>query len=357
MKRMLKWLGAAIGGCLAILLVVGSIDAGAAAQTAPPPPEKTAAEVNGHPQDVSLPDTKRIDFVSKVNGRPYSIEVDLPDRPAPADGYPVIYVFDGDLFFLSFAEAVRINAPQAIIVGLGYPHDPAWVAHIAGPQAAMVSKLSPARAFLAMTQRARFYDLTPPTSDAGVKMTNSNSGRSLTKDDVGGGDDFLKTIETEVKPRVYALAKVNKDDQVLFGASLGGLAVLEALFTEPQAFHTFVASSPSIWWDDRSVLAKEAGFTAQVKEGKVTPRVLITVGGEEQSVPKSLPSGSARDASATIARSNRMVDNACELAGRLQALHGAKGYEVADCAVFKGLDHGQAQWAAIGHTMSFAFPH
>ena len=69
---------------------------------------------------------------------------------------------------------------------------------------------------------------------------------------MGGLDDYLKTIETEVKPRVRAAAdayhlKLNDDDQTLFGHSLGGLAVLEALFTEPKAFRTFVAASPRVW--------------------------------------------------------------------------------------------------------------
>jgi len=59
-------------------------------------------------------------------------------------------------------------------------------------------------------------------------------------------DDFLKVIETDMKPRVFALAPVDRGNQTLFGHSFGGLTVLEALFREPGAFRTFVAASPSI---------------------------------------------------------------------------------------------------------------
>jgi hypothetical protein len=53
----------------------------------------------------------------------------------------------------------------------------------------------------------------------------------------------------------------------------------------------------------------------------------------------------------------RMVANACDLAGRLKALHGAPGYEVSDCAVFPEQGHGISPWPAIGRATSFAFPH
>jgi alpha-beta hydrolase superfamily lysophospholipase len=58
----------------------------------------------------------------------------------------------------------------------------------------------------------------------------------LTPDNVGGVDDFLQVIEKEIKPRVAALVPVNAGNQALFGHSIGGLAVLRALFTEPMRF-------------------------------------------------------------------------------------------------------------------------
>jgi predicted alpha/beta superfamily hydrolase len=178
----------------------------------------------------------------------------------------------------------------------------------------------------------------------------------MTPADVGGVDDFLRTIETEVKPRVAALAPVDRGDQVLFGHSLGGLAVVEALFTEPDAFRTFIAASPSIWWGETAVLAKEASFSARVAAGSSRPRVLITVGAEESQLPRLPPSMDAALPQLRIMVAKaRMVGNACHLASRLKALRGAAPYEIADCAVFAGQGHNISPWPAIGRAVVFAF--
>ena len=49
--------------------------------------------------------------------------------------------------------------------------------------------------------------------------------------------------------------------------------------------------------------------------------------------------------------------NACELARRLKALHGARGYEVSDCAIFPLQNHNISVWPATGRAVSFALPH
>ncbi|HEY3928003.1 MAG TPA: hypothetical protein VGL89_06500 [Candidatus Koribacter sp.] len=85
--------------------------------------------------------------------------------------------------------------------------------------------------------------------------------------------------------------------------------------------------------------------------------MLITVGGEEEAVPKLPPElASKKDEIEALVKKDRMVGNACELAKRLQALHGGKGYEVADCAVFPHQSHGISYVPAIGRAISFAYP-
>jgi predicted alpha/beta superfamily hydrolase len=63
--------------------------------------------------------------------------------------------------------------------------------------------------------------------------------------------------------------------------SLGGLAVVRALFTEPTAYRSFIADSPSLWYDGGSVLDGEKQFAADVTSGRIAPRVLIAVGARE----------------------------------------------------------------------------
>ena len=354
---MLKLHRAAAPALLAAMLSLSAPQA----QTPP-----TATPVLGH-ADVFVPDTRRISFVSKVNGHAYSIDVAWPEAPPPPGGYPVIYVLDGDGYFAAVAEAVRINgnAPQAVVVGIGYPAaDPAWRAGYLAKMKFLPGGLSTVQAAGMAISLARVYDLTP-AADADSLKQAAAQGITATPADFGGVDDFLKTIETEVKPRVAALAaenhvKVNGADQTLFGHSLGGLAVVEALFTEPGAYRTFVAASPSIWFADRAVLAKEPAFDAAIAAGKATPRVLITVGADEEDGTKIPATMTAHRAElAALLKKDRMVGNACDLAAGiyLQTLHGAPGYEVADCAVFPHQEHGISVWPAIGRAVSFAFPH
>ena len=89
-----------------------------------------------------------------------------------------------------------------------------------------------------------------------------------------------------------ALAKaypIDPADRTLYGHSWGGLFTVGVLLRHPEAFRTFVASSPSIFWNRRSVLADFADFRAKCRSGAVAPRILITVGGTEQSVPNPIP--------------------------------------------------------------------
>ena len=47
---------------------------------------------------------------------------------------------------------------------------------------------------------------------------------------------------------------------ILFGHSLGGLFVAYALLTRPDAFATYLAISPSLWWDGFTVLRHLPAF-------------------------------------------------------------------------------------------------
>jgi len=327
-----------------------------AAPPEPHPPATTTAAALGHPSEVSIPDTKRIDFVSSVNGRRYSIDVALPMEPPPPAGYQVIYVLDGYGYFASVAEAARGNgnAPKMVVVGIGYPHDDAWAESVLKTHRPLPPMFASVPPFFAAAGVARQFDLTLAADEQTISKGKA-AGLNPAPSDFNGVDAFLRMIETDIKPRIYALTDVNRGEQTLFGHSLGGLAVLEALFTEPTAFRNYVAASPSIWWGDRAVLRHEAGFGAVIAAGKASPRVLIEIGGDEETVP-NLPADMADKKAAVEAsvKSSRMVGNACELAERLKSLHGANGYEVAGCITFPGQGHGISVWPAIGQAISFA---
>jgi pimeloyl-ACP methyl ester carboxylesterase len=202
------------------------------------------------------------------------------------------------------------------------------------------------------------YDLTLPASEEALANQVPIGSLKQNTENVGGLDEFLRTIETEVKPRVAALVPIDTTNQALFGHSLGGgLAVLHALFVEPNAFRTFIIASPSIWWNNRAVLGDEAKFAGDVSSGRASPRVLVTIGSEESTAPKVVPAswGINRDDLVESLRKSAMVENAAALVRRLKAFPGGPGYRVADFALFDKESHAISPWSALARGISFAF--
>ncbi len=265
--------------------------------------------------------SRQVDFTSAVDGHTYRVQIAIPFAPPPKAGYPVLYVLDGDTYFGAFAMAARLRTigqelEPAVVVGIGYPD---------------------AQDDMRVALVRRDFDLTPTAGTAADSAeTKAMTGSAPS---YAGADQFLKVILTEVAPRVAAAAPVNPARSILFGHSLGGLFVLHALFTHPGAFQTWLALSPSIWWDDRVVLKDEPAFAAQVAAGKIAPHVFIGVGASEQLKPDAF----------------MMVSNASALASRLSGLKGAPGYMVGS-KVFEGQTHLSVPFTAAGTLLEFALP-
>jgi len=90
-----------------------------------------------------------------------------------------------------------------------------------------------------------------------------------------------------------------------------------------------------------------------MEAGEAAPRVLITIGGEEQSLPKTPPPGYTQEQIGELLKTSRMVDNARELAGRLAAIKGPSGYE-ARFHRFDGDDHLTAMAGSVARALDFA---
>jgi uncharacterized protein len=321
------------------------------AQTASPP----------WPAQVSIPSTQRIQFTSAIDKESYTLFVRVPLTPPPPDGYPVIYVLDGDLLF-GMATDIGMtvgNAPVVVAIGHGVFENMEVVAKHAKRKPGDTSPMGLADIGGALNT-FRFHDLTLPVAE----NHRAPDWVGLTPANVGGVDDFLKIIETEIKPKVAAAARINAANQALFGHSIGGLAVLRALFTEPKAFRTFIAASPSIWWDADAVLKDEKKFGETVEANKASPRVIITVGADEPNSPNppqsfiaTLPPDKAEALGAYVKMASQwsgMVNGAKDLATRLGKLHGEASYKVQFIA-FEGENHASVIPAALSRGMHFAF--
>jgi len=281
---------------------------------------------------VTLPRATQFEMTSKISGRTYRIYVAEPIMPPPDGGYPVITLTDGNLTFpLAAATAMGLGFSgdtPALIVAVGYPAD---------------DPISP------MMLRNR--DLTPPTPKSALVPIPGMPEPQ--EEDFGGAEAFRRFLVEELRPAIATAYMVNPDNQTLYGHSLGGLFALTVLFDDPKAFRTYAISSPSIWWNDRAILAGEAAFASAVEAGEIAPRVLVTIGATEQQPPRvTPPMMTAQEAAARI-KQGRMVDNARELGERLIALKGAAGYKAA-FQNFQAEDHMSVVPASIARTITFA---
>ena len=289
-------------GCVVLFLIFGI------------PGSAQAAADRPTGERVTVQRAMRYDLTSRITGRQYRIDVSTPFQAEPDRKFPVFYVLDGNWYFLAatgcVTEAGDTMTP-AIVVGIGYPTDDNEE-----------------------VGRRRVLELTP---DSGQKTWGHNRA--------GGGDEFIRVLLEEVKPFVEARYRIDGTQQSLYGKSLGGLMVLRALFRYPGAFQNYIAASPAIWWDRRAVLADEAEFSVRARAGSLRLRLLVmSASGEryEGFDPK------LRERS----ESDRMIENAAELAIRLGAL--APGRISVRYTNIPGETHVSASLAELGRALNFA---
>lgn len=307
-----------VAAWLAALLLAGTAHAAKAPQGVP-----------DHP--VQIPASTQWDMTSVSTGRTYRIFVAWPQaasRP-PRDGYPVVYVLDGNSMFATVVEQSRREAEvgelkPAIVVGIGYSTD------------------DPAR-----IERERIFDLGPPVDPATLPPM-------LRGAKAGGANGFEKFLLEELRPRIESRFPVDRHDSTLMGHSIGGLLVLHTLFAHPQAFRNYVAISPSIWWNGAALLRGEPAFAKQVEERKAAPRILMMAGGLEQTATAGpRPPGMSVQDYAKLLDMAKMIDNVRATGMRLQALHGAAGYDV-QVKVLQGDTHNSEVPSALALGLGFA---
>jgi predicted alpha/beta superfamily hydrolase len=226
----------------------------------------------------------QFDTVSQ-RGSSYRIFIYEPPGAPPKEGFPVLYLLDGNATFTTAVATAAMQSrhpdatgvPASVVVGIGYPTD------------------------APLDIERRRVDYTPP-SDAKPKM------------ECRGAEYFSEFIEAELKPLIQSIVPIDRQRQALFGHSFGGLFTLWSLFTRPGLFQSYMAASPSIWWANRAILAHEAVFIKQVAQSVKPLRLLLTAGSLE-GAPRML---------APTDYNTTMVEDAAALAERLrsQAAHG-----------------------------------
>jgi predicted alpha/beta superfamily hydrolase len=96
------------------------------------------------------------------------------------------------------------------------------------------------------TQRRR--DMTGPTEVA--------SDRAIAPR-VGGSAAFRRFIAAELMPEVRRRYRTTRETAVI-GESLAGLFIVETFFEQPGLFDTYIALSPSLWWNHEALVGTAA---------------------------------------------------------------------------------------------------
>lgn len=151
------------------------------------------------------------------------LNIYLPEGYSSADTttYPVVYLLDGS------ADEDFIH-----IVGLYQFNSFPWVNRVR--KSIIVG--------IANVDRQR--DFTFPTTIEADKKKYPATGHS---------DKFINFIQKELQPYIEKNYKTNSSKTII-GESLGGLLATEILFKKPTLFNKYIIVSPSLWWDNGSLL-------------------------------------------------------------------------------------------------------
>lgn len=190
-----------------------------------------------------------IKIQSKILSEKRVLNIYLPEGYNQNDTikYPVIYLLDGsaDEDFIHIAGLVQylnfswVNIlPKSIVVGI------------------------------ANVDRMR--DFTFPTTIEKDKRDYPTSG---------GSQKFMAFIEKELQPFIERKYKTNSSKTII-GQSLGGLLATEILYKVPELFTNYIIISPSLWWNNETLLAAKPAI--QKQEFTQPTFIYIAVGNEEE---------------------------------------------------------------------------
>lgn len=188
---------------------------------------------------------------SKILAEKRTLNIYLPENYAVKDTvkYPVIYLLDGSANedFLHVAGLVQfftmqLQMPKTIIVGI------------------------------ANIDRKR--DFTFHTDLEDLKKDYPTTGHSA---------PFIDFIEKELQPYIESNYNTSEKKYII-GQSLGGLLATEILLKKPDLFTNYIITSPSLWWDNESLLKQTENLISQnIKKKK---NVYLAVGEEHKIMVK-----------------------------------------------------------------------
>ncbi len=92
----------------------------------------------------------------------------------------------------------------------------------------------------------------------------------------GGAAAFLKFVTGTLWNELSRRYSIDASQRGIAGHSLGSLFVLYAMLQEPLFFTHYLASAPSIWWDNRAIL--KAAAHRYAKDSALPAKLFLSVG-------------------------------------------------------------------------------
>lgn len=176
-------------------------------------------------------------------------------------------------------------------------------------------------------------------------MPLDDSGKPRTDLTFGEADKFLDFIEqdvvTNVQETLFPQAPLRTGRKALFGHSYGGIFALNAFFTRPTLFDTFIAASPTIWWNKYALVRdQEAAFRARETPADPAPSLLLTWGSGAQDLDqRPRESDEEFKKRKDCAEDIKMRDSAKDMVARLKDCPSVRRTWTWE---FEGEDHGSA---------------
>lgn len=190
-------------------------------------------------------------MTSAVLGEKRRINVYQPaDYAKSSARYPVLFLLDGGIEedFHHITGIVQVSIANGLM-------DPILVIGIEN------------------TERRR--DMTSPTTHAEDKKIAPRVGESAR---------FRSFLQDELVPRIEHDFRSN-GERTLIGESLAGLFVVETFLTTPNLFTRYVAISPSLWWNNGTLLQQAPEKLPQLPLQNKT--LYLTVGGIEDNTKET----------------------------------------------------------------------
>jgi predicted alpha/beta superfamily hydrolase len=184
-----------------------------------------------------------------------TLNIYLPEGYLTSDTahFPVVYLLDGgtDEDFFHVCGLYQLNSIP-------------WVGRVAPS------------IIVGIVNRDRKRDMTFPTTDSADRRRYPTAGHS---------DRFISFLETELLPYIRKKFRLSSS-ATLVGESLAGLLATEILYKKPALFNQYIIVSPSLWWDNGSLLKQ----LPSVLQNAHHQKTIVYIGvGKEGLTPNDTP--------------------------------------------------------------------